>query len=77
MDISADTPPLLFHSIAASTVQQGRSCAPRASAWKRRNRSQCRCHVVTKCNGPNLQIGTSQIDVHEPAARLSQEVISI
>ena len=44
---------------------------------ERRKRSQCRGHVVTEGNEANLQIGSLQIDVHEPAVRLSQAVISI
>lgn len=44
---------------------------------ERRKRSECRGHVVTKCNKSNFQIGSLQIDVHEPTVRLSQAVISI
>jgi hypothetical protein len=76
----ADTAPLLLpcsSSIAASKAAAGQilSAALQITAnahAKRRKRSQCRGHVVTECNKSNLQIGSLQIDVHEPPVRLSR-----
>lgn len=81
----ADSAPLLLpcsSSIEASKAATGQilNAALQITAKptkERRKRSQCRGHVVTECNEFNLQIGSLQIDVHEPPVRLSQAVITI
>jgi hypothetical protein len=73
--LPADSAPLLFLTIAASMWQI--LCALQIVV-----RNEAHAHNVVVMSSlsvtkSNLQIGTLQIDLHEPAVRLSQAVISI